>query len=80
MPRIKKDKPLAVCNVCGAYTDQSVYVNSRCNKVVTGRRCSGLFRAVLGQAWIECPECKGYAFVGSVPCRECKGFGWQLMK
>jgi hypothetical protein len=80
MPRFKKEKPLAVCTVCGTYTDQVAYVNSRCNKTVTGRRCSGIFRSGLGQAWTECLECKGYGRLGSLECRECKGFGWQLVK
>ncbi len=80
MPRFKKRKPLAVCTVCGAYTDDVAYVNSRCNKVVTGRRCSGVFRAGLGQVWVECQECKGFGQVGSISCSECKGFGWKLME
>lgn len=80
MPRIKKPKPLAVCTVCGAYTNEVAYVNSRCNRVVTGRRCPGIFRSILGQLWLECPECKGYGRIGSLECGECKGFGWQLMK
>jgi hypothetical protein len=80
MPRFKKEKPLAVCTVCGAYTRDIAYVNSRCNKVVTGRRCWGIFRPALGQAWTECLECKGYGILGSLPCRECNGFGWKLVK
>jgi hypothetical protein len=53
-------------------------VNTRCNKVVTGRRCSGVFRSGLGQAWGECESCKGYGRVGSLGCSECHGFGWKL--
>lgn len=79
MPRFKKPKPLAVCSVCKTYTDNPVYVNSRCNKVVTGRRCSGVFRAELGHVWTECQECKGFGQLGSLACSECKGFGWKLM-
>lgn len=80
MPRFKKPKPLAVCTVCGAYTDELAYVNSRCHKTVTGRRCSGIFRSGLGQSWAECESCEGYGKVGSVSCSVCKGFGWKLMK
>jgi hypothetical protein len=79
MARFKKAKPLAVCNVCGALTDNAAYVNSRCNKTVTGRRCSGVFRAGLGHVWVECTECKGFGVLGSLDCGECKGFGWKLM-
>lgn len=80
MPRIKKPKPLAVCNVCGAYTDVLACVNSRCKKVVTSRRCSGVFKSGLGQLWEECQNCKGYGRVGSMSCSGCKGFGWELKK
>ncbi len=80
MPRFKKSKPLAVCNVCSAYTDELAYVNSRCNKTLHGRRCSGIFRSGLGQTWAECESCKGFGLVGSVSCGECKGFGWKWMK
>ena len=80
MPRLKKSKPLAVCTVCGAYTDGHAYVNSRCNKVVTGRRCAGVFKSGLGQVWIECNACKGYGRLGSIDCSECRGFGWKLLK
>ena len=80
MRRFKKSKPLAVCSVCGAYTNAVAYVNSRCDKVITGRRCSGIFRSGLGQIWAECQKCKGYGQAGSISCSECKGFGWKLMK
>lgn len=80
MPRQKKDKPLGICTVCGALTMAHEDVNSRCHKVVTGRRCSGVFRSGLGQVWTECEGCRGYGVVGSVPCKECKGFGWLLRK
>jgi DnaJ-class molecular chaperone len=78
MPLVKKSKPLAVCTVCRALTMNRVDVNTRCNKVVTGRRCSGVFRSGLGQAWVECESCKGYGRVGSLGCSECHGFGWKL--
>lgn len=80
MPRFKKAKPLAVCNVCSDYTDELAYVNSRCHKTVNGRRCSGIFRSGLGQTWVECESCKGFGLVGSVSCNACKGFGWKWLK
>jgi hypothetical protein len=80
MPKIKKAKPLAVCTICGDYTDEIAYVNSRCPRTVNGRRCPGIFRSGLGQTWQECESCKGYGLVGSVPCRQCKEFGWKLMR
>jgi hypothetical protein len=79
MPQFKKSKPLGVCTVCGAFTLKRIDVNSRCNKVVTGRRCSGVFRSGLGQVWRECESCKGFGQIGSLSCSECRGFGWQLM-
>ena len=80
MLRLKKSKPLGVCTVCGAYTDEHAFVNSRCSKVVTGRRCAGVFKSGLGQVWVECEGCKGVGRIGSTICGECRGFGWNLLK
>jgi hypothetical protein len=80
MPQFKKPKPLAVCNLCGAITDQVTYVNSRCKKTVHGRRCSGIFRSGLGRVWDECLSCRAAGKVGTQACVECKGFGWTLSR
>ncbi|MBI4192098.1 MAG: hypothetical protein HY525_16355 [Betaproteobacteria bacterium] len=80
MKLVKKEKPLGVCNVCRAYTDQHEYVNHRCNKTVHGRRCYGTFKSGLGEVWDQCQTCHATGKVGTQTCSECAGFGWHLIR
>lgn len=79
MKQVKKPKPLGVCTVCSALTDQLVLVNQRCNRVVSGRRCAGQFRSELTHVWSACEECHAVGKVGSLPCSSCHGYGWFLI-
>ncbi len=79
MRRIKKRKPLGVCNICGKLTDQIEMINHRCTQTIHGRRCAGLFKSELTHIWVECESCEGVGKVGSVICRECSAFGWRLL-
>jgi len=79
MLRVKKPKPLAVCNVCGAFAAELHDVNHRCVKVVYGRRCSGTYKGSLGLVWDECQPCNATGKVGSQTCVECSGWGWHLL-
>jgi hypothetical protein len=77
--QVKKPKPLGVCNVCGALTDQVEFVNQRCNKVVYGRRCYGQYKSELTHVWAECETCRASGKVGTQRCEGCEGFGWKLL-
>ena len=79
MERAKKLKPLAVCNVCGAFSGARADVNHRCNKALYGRRCSGTFKSSLGLSWDGCQACFATGIVGSETCVECSGWGWHLI-
>jgi hypothetical protein len=79
VPRFKKPKPLAVCDVCGAFTGEHMELNHRCTRSLYGRRCSGTFKSNLGQVWDECQSCYATGTVGSEPCPECSGWGWHLV-
>ena len=79
MPRFKKPKPLAVCDVCGAFAGEHMDVNHRCSTTRYGRRCSGTFKSNLGQVWEECQGCYATGTVGSETCVECSGWGWRLV-
>jgi len=79
VPHIKKPKPLAVCDVCGAFTGEHMDVNHRCTRSLYGRRCSGTFKSNLGQVWEECQGCYATGKVGSETCVECSGWGWHLV-
>ncbi len=78
MLKSKKPKPLAVCNVCHALTNQHEAVNQRCHQVVNGKRCYGIFRSALTDLWDECGSCQGVGMAGTQVCGECAGFGWKL--
>ena len=79
MPRFKKEKPLAVCNVCGTFTDKRRNISHRCDETRHGRRCSGTYKSNLGHVWNECQVCYGIGKIGSEACVECTGWGWTLM-
>jgi len=79
MLQVKKQKPLTVCNVCGAFSSEHADVNHRCTKAVYGRRCSGTFKSSLGMTWDECQACSAKGKVGTETCVECSGWGWHLI-
>jgi len=79
MPRVKKPKPLAVCDICGAFTGEHQDLNHRCSGALYGRRCSGTFKSNLGLVWDECQACYATGKVGSETCVECSGWGWHLL-
>ena len=79
MVQVKKSKTLAVCNVCGAFSNEYQDVNHRCTKALYGRRCSGAFRSSPGLSWDQCIACAATGKVGSETCVECSGWGWHLM-
>ena len=70
--------PAGVCNVCGALTIHHEFVNHRCDKVVTGRRCSGTYKSGVAFLWDMCSGCEATGKVGSQTCSECAGYGWHL--
>ena len=79
MRQSKKPKPLAVCNVCGAFSGDHQDINHRCDKAVYGRRCAGAFKSSLGLIWDECQACAATGRVGSESCVEYSGWGWHLL-
>lgn len=59
-PRVK-DKPLGVCSVCHALTDQHEYLNQRCHGTFQGRRCYGTYKSGVSALWDRCEGCQGAA-------------------
>ena len=76
--RDKKSKPLGVCTVCRAFTDEHIRMNHRCVNTYRGRRCSGIYKSSLTVVFHECSVCHATGKVGSLPCGECAGWGWVL--
>ena len=79
MARFSKPKPLAACGECRALTDMHVLVNHRCDRVVNGRRCAGIYRSDLSFVWDKCQTCEATGRIGSQACDECRGMGWRLL-
>jgi len=74
----KLPHPLGTCDVCHALTNQHEFLNHRCGKVVTGRRCYGTYKSGIGFLWDACDACGATGRVGSQACAECGGYGWKL--
>ncbi len=78
MARFRRPKPLAACSECRAITDLHEQVNHRCNALVNGRRCPGIYHSDLSFVWDKCQGCDATGRVGSQVCVECAGMGWHL--
>ena len=74
----KKEKPLAVCSVCQALSNEHAHLNHRCSQIVNGRRCYGIYKSALTYLWDACEGCECTGRVGTQVCTECKGFGWKI--
>ena len=67
----KLPHPVASCTDCGAVTHNDDAINTRCDRMVKGVRCSGAYRSRLRPAgWRECPTCS------ATGCTVCGGIGW----
>jgi DnaJ-class molecular chaperone len=74
----KRPKPLAVCSVCHALSNQHEDLNHRCSHPYNGRRCYGIYKSAMAYLWDRCEGCEATGKVGSQTCGECAGFGWKL--
>ena len=74
----KLPHPAGVCNVCNALTNHHEFVNHRCDKTVTGRRCAGTYKSGVSFLWDACDGCEATGKVGSQTCSQCEGYGWRL--
>jgi hypothetical protein len=74
----KQDKPTAACNVCRALVNGLEHLNHRCNAVVNGRRCYGIYKSAMTYLWDQCESCEATGKVGPQVCSACAGFGWVM--
>jgi hypothetical protein len=74
----KKEKPLAVCSVCHALSNEHAHLNHRCNEIVNNRRCYGIYKSGLTFLWDACEGCDSTGRVGTQVCTECHGYGWRM--
>ena len=70
-----KNKPVAVCTVCGEYTSRIEVINEQCHIRQGKKRCSGVFGSALNiDDWAECSRCKGSG------CEACQGCGVMFVR
>jgi DnaJ-class molecular chaperone len=75
-----KERPVAVCSVCGAFGYSIRYIGERCGKPDGGRRCAGVRTATDPQNWRQCPTCAGTGRVEDDECRSCWSRGWLYIR
>lgn len=72
-----KERPVAVCTVCGAFGYNTRNIGARCGKPEGGRRCMGVrARATDSDNWVRCPKCASTGRLGDDQCDHCAGSGW----
>ena len=72
-----KNKPVAVCTICGATTHNASSINTPCGNRPEGKKCRGVFGSTLApNDWEECPSCHGLGQEGHSRCLQCDGDGW----
>ncbi|MBA2689186.1 MAG: hypothetical protein H0U63_00080 [Burkholderiales bacterium] len=77
----KKQQPVAVCTVCGAFGYTRQYINERCGKQYGSRRCNGVRgRATDWENWKECPKCSATGHYDRQECAMCNGSGWMYVR
>jgi hypothetical protein len=77
----KKERPVAVCTVCGAFGYSTRYIGERCGKPDWGRRCAGIrARATDPENWKLCPACDGTGRREGQECNLCLNRGWLYVR
>jgi DnaJ-class molecular chaperone len=74
---VSREKPVAVCTVCGAVS-YGLNLYGPCGRMVGGKRCRGVKRSRLNEAdWAQCEACGGSGRVTGSKCETCDGVGWK---
>ncbi len=77
----KKERPVAVCTVCGALGHTLRNIGERCGKPYGGKRCLGVRgRATDWADWRECPRCNGTGYDAGNECPLCLKNGWLYVR
>src|SRR5262249_43419380 len=73
----KMRHPVAVCSACHKHSYRVTFINQRCRKRPSGKRCPGVYRNAMASAdWKECERCAATAFPDQTRCTACHGVGW----
>ena len=76
-----KQRPIAVCTVCGSFGYSMRYIGERCGKPDGGRRCAGIRAAAIDQEnWRQCPRCDGTGRLEDYECTFCWNRGWLYVR
>jgi DnaJ-class molecular chaperone len=77
----KKQQPVAVCSVCGAFGYSRQHINERCGKQYGARRCMGVRKSASDwDNWKECPKCSASGRYDGEECNMCYGSGWMYIR
>jgi hypothetical protein len=72
-----REKPCAICAVCGKYGSVISVIGKRCGNRHDGKRCKGVWRSAVNDGdWKECKSCDGAGGREGNPCKSCQGSGW----
>ena len=73
----QREKPVAVCAVCGKYGYVLSVIGERCGWRYNNKRCKGVWgSAVNVEDWEECDICGGTGRGKKDACVSCQGSGW----
>jgi hypothetical protein len=76
-----REKPCAVCTVCGKYGFVMSVINERCGNRHNGKRCKGVWGSALNVGdWVECESCNGTGSSKGTPCAGCQASGWRFAR
>lgn len=78
---MKKERPLAVCTRCGAYSRNLGQINQRCHVIVNRKRCKGVMHGKQRpDDWMECNSCEATGRMEGATCDLCSGEAWLLAR
>ena len=73
--------PVAVCTVCGTFTNNGRMINGPCPEKRGGSRCGGVFGSTISNRdWEECRYCGGAGTIQRDGCPSCQGTGWGYIR
>jgi len=75
-----KERPVAVCTVCGAFGYSMRYIGERCGKPDGGRRCAGIRAGTNPEDWRQCLRCEGTGRLEDGECHFCWNRGWLYIR
>jgi hypothetical protein len=75
--RPQRERPVAVCTRCSAFTFAAHAINQPCSRTRAGNACPGRFASTVAKdAWQKCPTCEATGWQSRMVCSHCQSLGW----